>query len=294
MEWLTSIKSAIEYMEDNMTDSITPGMVADHVNMSTLYLQRGFQIITGYTLGEYMRNRKLYLAAVELKHSDTSVLDIALKYGYENQSSFDKAFSRFHGATPREVQKSGEIKTFLPMTINIQVNGGVSMNFKIEKKDVIKVVGFKRQFAAEDSYTTVPKFWDEMMAKYCSHICKGQAPEGDMETFIASHHVGEFGICLNGDTNTGAFDYLIAGYDMDSNENIPEEMFREIIPESTWAVFDCTMKTLQETNTKIWSEWLPGNTGYTVTGNYDIEWYDPQSPAGPDMHCQIWIPVKNA
>ena len=106
MEWLTIIKDAIEYMEQNLLTVTGPEEVAKHVHISTIYLQRGFQVLTGYTLGEYIRNRRLFEAGLKLTQTDEKVIDIALEYGYETPESFTKAFTRFHGTTPIEVRRN--------------------------------------------------------------------------------------------------------------------------------------------------------------------------------------------
>ena len=104
MEWLTSIRTAIDYMEEHLKDSISAQDVADQVYMSPFFLQRGFSLMTGYGIGEYIRNRRLYQAALDLKETDDKVIDIALQYGYETPESFTKAFSRFHSVTPSQAR----------------------------------------------------------------------------------------------------------------------------------------------------------------------------------------------
>ena len=93
MEWLTGIRTAIDYMEEHLTDDISAQDVADWVHISPFYLQKGFSLMTGYGIGEYIRNRRLYRAAVDLKETDDKVIDIAFRYGYETPESFTKAFS---------------------------------------------------------------------------------------------------------------------------------------------------------------------------------------------------------
>ena len=100
MEWLTCIRGAIDYMERHLTDDISAQDVADQVYLSPFFLQKGFSVMTGMGISEYIRNRRLYLAACELQNTDEKVIDIALRYGYETPESFTKAFTRFHGATP--------------------------------------------------------------------------------------------------------------------------------------------------------------------------------------------------
>lgn len=290
MEWLTSIKAAVDYMEDNLTEIRSPEEVADHINMSCMYLQRGFQILTGYSLGEYMRNRRLYLAAIELSSSETPIIDIAYKYGYETPASFDKAFSRFHGVTPMDIRKGrGSITSFLRLNISVAVKGGSSMQFRIENKKSIDVVGFQRTFNTETNYTDIPKFWDEILGKYASHLMKGEAPVGEMEEYVAAHHIGEFGICIE-ELSGGLFNYMIAGYY--NGDHVPEGMIVRRTDATSYAVFECTLSTLQDTNKAIWGEWLPGNSEYELSGDQIIEWYSPEGGYGDDQKCEIWYPVK--
>ena len=92
MEWLTSIRTAIDYMEEHLKDNISAQDVADQVCLSPFFLQRGFSLMTGYGIGEYIRNRRLYKAALDLKNTDDKVIDIAYDYCYETPESFTKAF----------------------------------------------------------------------------------------------------------------------------------------------------------------------------------------------------------
>lgn len=291
MDWLACLKEAIRYMEEHLTDIRSPEEVAEHVHVSCMYLQTGFRILTGYTLGEYMRNRRLYLAAVDLTDPAVSVLDTALKYGYETQASFDKAFVRFHGVTPKDIRRAkGAIRSFRPMNFSISVQGGEGMNFRIEKKDGLRLVGFQRVFDCENSYQTIPAYWDEIMDAYIPRLMKGLPPTDAMETYIAAHHIGEFGVCVDDIGMEDKFSYMIAGY---RDESEPPSPMKTIdIDAGEWAVFDCTLATLQSTNTQIWKEWVPGNAEYEPAGRYNIEWYSPEGEPGPAQQCQIWIPVR--
>ena len=94
MEWTECLRGAIAYMEKNLLEDIGPADVAEAVHISPFYLQHGFRMVTGYTLGEYMRCRRLYLAALDML-GEGSVLETAYKYGYDNPERFTKAFTRF-------------------------------------------------------------------------------------------------------------------------------------------------------------------------------------------------------
>ena len=131
MEWLTSIRGAVAYMEEHLTEDISLDDVARAVHLSPFFLQRGFSLLTGWGVGEYLRNRRLYEAALDLQKGSEKVIDIALRYGYETPESFTKAFARFHGATPTQIRAGATIRAFLPMTIQISVQGGSKMEPKI-------------------------------------------------------------------------------------------------------------------------------------------------------------------
>lgn len=294
MEWLTAIRKAIKYMEDEILTFKSPKEVAEYVHISPMYLQHGFQIMTGFTIGEYIRNRRLYLAATELVSTDTKIIDIALKYGYETPESFSKAFSRFHGVAPSRV-RSGQatIKSFLPLKINITIQGGSQMDYKVTKMFPFKVIGFQREFSFEEAYAEIPKFWDEISQKYTHSICAGNAPANNYERAFAENDIGEYGICID-DIGNGRFRYLIAG--KYCGGEVPEGMVLYEFPMGEWVVFECIgvlPEALQSLNTKIFTEWLPGNPEYEIAGNANVEWYERMNEnASQDYRSAIWIPVK--
>lgn len=293
MEWLTSIRTAIDYMEKHLEEDISAQDVANQVFMSQFFLQRGFSLMTGYGIGEYIRNRRLYRAALDLKNTDDKVIDIALRYCYETPESFAKAFSRFHGASPSQVRDGFPAKVFLPLTIKISVQGGNLMDYKIMSKDSFKVIGFQKEFDAETSYAEIPKFWNEIFSKYMNNVSVGKEPSNPCEKAVAENNIGEFGICID-DLGGGKFRYLIAG--RYNGGEIPDGMVLHEFPKNDWAVFDCTgplPAALQNVNTRIFKEWLPANPDYEFSGNANVEWYDSNGKSSDsDYHSAIWIPVK--
>lgn len=295
MEWLTAIRKAIAYMEDKLLTIASPEEAAAHVHISSMYLQRGFHIMTGFTMCEYIRNRRLYLAASELVNTNARIIDIALKYGYETPESFTKAFSRFHGAAPSQV-RSGQapFRSFLALNINITIQGGNQMNYKITKMLPLKVIGFEREFTFTEAYAEIPEFWDEIGDKYAMNIYAENPPANAYEKAIVDNCIGEYGICID-DIGKGRFRYLIAG--KYCGGEVPEGMALYEFPMCEWAVFDCIgaiPEALQSLNTKIFSEWLPGNPEYEIAGDANVEWYDciNGEKTDTDYHSAIWIPVR--
>lgn len=135
MNWITGMQNAINYIEDNITEEIDYPKVAKIAYSSSFHFQRVFSILCGFTLGEYIRYRRLSLAGEELASTNNKVIDIAFKYGYDTPESFTKAFTRFHGATPTAVRKLDAIpKSFNPLSIQLTMDGGEIMDYKIERK----------------------------------------------------------------------------------------------------------------------------------------------------------------
>lgn len=125
MEWSQRIQKALRYMEEHLLDDLTVDDVSSDVFSSKYNFQRVFHLVTGVTIGEYIRNRRLSLAGRDLQRTDSKVIDIALKYRYETSESFSKAFSRFHGISPSDVRMSAvKLKYFHPLVINVLVQGG--------------------------------------------------------------------------------------------------------------------------------------------------------------------------
>ena len=295
MEWVSAIREAIEYMEDELLAIKRPEEVAEHVHMSTMYIQRGFQVMTGFTIGEYIRNRRLYLAAMELCNSSDRVIDVALKYGYETPESFTKAFTRFHGASPTEIRKDRTaLRTFLPLRVSIYIQGGNSMDYTVERNEAFKVIGFSRDFSYETAYAEIPEYWNEVFSDYEESICKGKRSSDEKERAIIDNRIGEFGVCIEDIGQDGKFRYMIAGRYMGGN--IPSGMDVYELPGMDWAKFKCIgpmPEAMQTVNTQIWKEWLPGNSEYELAGKYNIEWYsEAGNPSDSDYQSSIWIPVK--
>lgn len=274
--WNEGITHAIAYIEDNLTNDIDINEIANKAYVSSFYFQKIFNVLCGFTVGEYIRNRRLSLAAQELCSTDIKVIDVALKYGYDSPDSFARAFTKFHGIRPSLAKGQGSnLNSFAPLKIKLTLEGGTMLEYKIVEKDQFTVMGKSRKFNTEISYDEIPKFWKEHMEREDAKIVCGM-----------------YGICMDSDGKN--FDYFIADNYIPWNE-IPEGYETKVIPASTWAIFPCRgalPKSLQDVNTKIWSEWVPSCKAYKVAGNYNIEMYTPLCENPEENYCEIWIPVE--
>lgn len=282
MNWVKIIEDAIEYIEGNITEELTVGRIAEEVNTSAFYFQRGFSMLCGYTVGEYVRMRRLSLAGEELLSSDVKVIDLAVKYGYDSPDSFTKAFTRFHGSTPTDVRRGGAmLKSFAPLHIKLTLDGGSTMEYRIEKKPAFKVMGVSKDFSYENANAEIPQFWNEVFM---------QAAERPV--------LGMYGVCFDEEMAGNEFRYMIAD-DYVKEQAEAKKLDVHEIKEHTWAVFPCRGAMplpLQEVNRKIFSEWLPASN-YEIAECYNIEYYsNPEDFTNgmqdPEYYAEVWIPVK--
>lgn len=289
MEWMQALRKSIDYMEQHLLEDIDTKDVAQSVNISLFYFQRGFQIVTGYSVKEYLRSRRMYLAALDLISRGDKIIDLAYRYGYETPESFTKAFTRFHGVSPSQLKgDASRIRPFLPLKVSITVQGGNDMNYEIETMETFQVIGFSRTFSMLDAYEKIPLFWNAYSQK-----CSQQAYSPAIFSVLDRCKVGEFGVCIDEDSRDGTFRYMIAGkYD---GSDVPEGMEVYTIPAATWAKFRCVGPmpgALQTVNTQIFKEWLPGNPHYEMAGRYNIEWYSYGDMQSMEYESGIWIPVR--
>lgn len=283
MNWIESISRAIEYIEKNLTEDLKIEDIASYSFISSFYFQKGFSIICGYGVGEYIKNRRLSMAGHEVLNTDKKIIDIAMEYGYDSADSFTKAFKRFHGCTPKEVRDNGAmIKEFAPLRVNLILKGGYTMEYKIEEKEAFKVVGLKESFKYESAEQDVPKLWKKFFMK--SAFSKINAK-----------------YALNIDTTMGndVFDYAI-GDDYNEEIKIPKDFEIIEIPKLTWAVFPCVGKaseSIRKINEKIFKDWLPNSNDYEIAAGYNIECYSnpkdyKKGVEDEKYYCEVWIPIK--
>ena len=289
MEWMELLDEAVNYIEDNLTESIDADSVAQKINVSSSYFQRAFQIFSGYTVGEYIRSRRLYLAATDIRSNDASVTDTAFKYGYETVEAFTKAFTRFHGNSPNKVKQTlGSIKVFLPLKLKITKFGGYEMDFVIETERDFTLIGFETAIPFNQGYDLCPKFWDEYKEKYLSKL----DDKSQISQAIIDNDIGEFAICSDEYTDEN-FRYIIAG--RYKGGNVPEGMVLKHFDDMTWIKFKCIGPmpgALQALNTKVWDEWVPNCKKYELIGNANIEWYAMGDIKSKDYESGIWLPIK--
>lgn len=294
MEWIESIRKTIDYAETHLLEEISIETISKVVSISPYYLQKGFKILTGYTIAEYIRNRRLYLSALEVISNKKKIIDIAYRYSYDTPESFAKAFTRFHGVSPNQLRKRPDkIKIFLPLKVKISIQGGNDMDYIVEKMEKFKLIGFEREFYYETAYQEIPKFWNEISQRYLTPLMMGKKPENEIEKAICNcEDMGEFGVNID-DVGNDKFRYIIAG--KYTGGEVPEGMVTYELPCVEWAKFSCKgpmPEALQTLNTKLFNEWLPGNPDYKMGIGVVIEWYTQGDMTSVDYESGLWLAVN--
>ncbi|HEX2944337.1 MAG TPA: AraC family transcriptional regulator [Clostridia bacterium] len=293
MDWLDRMNGAMDYIEGHLASDINYEEAARIACCSTYHFQRMFSFITDVPLSEYIRRRRLTLAAFELQEKSTKVIDIALKYGYDSPNSFARAFQSLHGVTPSSARDSGvQLKAYPRMSFHITIKGDVEMDYRIEQKGAFRVYGVETIIDAtdENNFMEIPDFWRKCTQNGTIRmLSEVEAP------------VGQNGLCkLNSvlcyrNTGGNTFPYMIGLVDLDNEIKAPDGLAAADIPACTWAIFrseEHGFEDLSEKVQTVWKrvfpEWFP-TSGYEHAGSAELEMT--YSIGGGRLYTEVWIPV---
>ncbi len=162
MEWIERLNNTMDYIENHLTDTIDYEQLGRIACCSAYHFQRMFTYMAGATLSEYIRRRKMSLAAVDLQGGDAKVIEIAAKYGYNSPTAFNRAFQAVHGIAPSAVKNEGvSVKSFPPLTFQITVKGAEELTYHIETKDAFRIIGVSAPLhqEIEKNFSIVPDMW---------------------------------------------------------------------------------------------------------------------------------------
>ncbi|WP_379137957.1 GyrI-like domain-containing protein [Paenibacillus sp. sgz500958] len=280
MDWVSRMNEAINYIEDHITEEIAYSEVAKVACYSAYHFQRLFSFITEVSLPEYIRRRRLTLAAFELQSSNIKVIDLALKYGYDSPEAFARAFQNIHGTTPTAARHAGtKLKAFPRMSFQLSIKGVAEMNYRIEEVDPFTIVGVKNRINTEHAFEIVPPLWRDAR--------ESGVFEQLWEIRNVGHKVrGILGVCANGEFGKNEeFDYILG---ITSDEIPPEGMVKMDFPQATWAVFEAegSPNHIQDIWKRLYTEWVPVSS-YDLAYLPTIECYLPIE----DNKNELWVPV---
>ncbi|KOP75812.1 AraC family transcriptional regulator [Bacillus sp. FJAT-21351] len=287
MDLLRNMNRALHYIEENLTNDIDFREVARLALCSEYHFKRMFSFLAGITLSEYIRRRRLTLAAFELKDSNIKVIDVAIKYNYSSPDSFTRAFQNLHGITPSEAKKNGSsLKAFPKMTFQLSIKGGNEMNYRIEEKEAFHIVGIKERVPIifHGVNPKIAAMWESLNDETIRKL-KELSNVTPLGLLSASVNFSEGRM-----EEKGQLDHYIG---VATTKDCPDHLVQLEVPAGTWAVFEAVgpfPDTLQDVWGRIYSEWFPSSNYEQVEGP-EILWNEHKNVTSPTFKSEVWIPV---
>ncbi|MNI06472.1 Transposon Tn10 TetD protein [compost metagenome] len=288
MNVLENMNDALSYIEDHLTEEIDFKEVARRALCSEYHFKRMFSFLAGVPLSEYIRRRRLTMAAFELQQNQLRIIDVALYAGYSSPDAFTKAFQLFHGVTPSEARAgSPSLKSFPRMTFQLTIRGGSEMNYRIEEKEAFRIVGLKKRVPIQFSGVN-PEIAAMAQSLNLQMIAElKQLSNTDPAGIIsASVNFSEGRM-----EEKGELDHYIG---VATTLEGPEPYAQLEVAASTWAVFEAVgpfPDTLQNIWGRIYSEWFP-SSNYELVEGPELLWNESQDTTSPTYRSEIWIPVQ--
>ena len=294
MNLLDRMNTVIDYVETHITDEIKIDILAQLAYCSSFNFQRMFSFTTDMSIVEYIRRRRLSLAALELQNGDAKVIDVALKYGYDSPVSFAKAFRLLHGVTPSEAKKSNvSLKMFPRMTFQIIIKGVNQMEYRIVKTQSFKVFGIEG-IISSDKFSSVGEMWRECQnnGKYDKlALDAGIAKFSQHDNMFVKDMCRVHGLMNYKQMNSTDFAYMLCSFLTQESQANGYEIFE--VPETIWAVFPAELnnwnvgEAIEKFNRTFYSEWLP-TSEYEKADSPEFEMYGGTPEKG---YIEFWMPI---
>jgi AraC family transcriptional regulator len=277
MDVLKRMNAALDYIEEGLREEVDMDKIARIVCCSANHFQRLFSFMTGISLTEYIRRRRLTAAGLELQKSDTKIIDLALKYGYSSPDSFARAFERMHGVIPSMARDTGIIlKSYPKMIFYIAIKGDVGMDYKIVEKEAFELIG---KGIMVNSDNVGKKAWELWQQCQNDGTCKRLREVSGSEL--------SYGVTCYSHLDNETWSYHLA-YDNKARLSESHGDFEVLrIPAHTWVVFESRLpfnEAINELWGRAYSEWFP-SSGYTDLGGPEMEVYYPDK-------IELWISIK--
>ena len=288
MTWYERMNKAIDYIEENLCSDIDFEKIAKIVCQSPVSFQRTFSIVTDISVFEYIRRRKMTLAAFDMQNSNEKVIDTAFKYGYESPEAFARAFKEIHGASPSNARKYGlPLKAFPRIAFLLSIKGDAVMEYRIESKEAFSVYGIEGVFTTDDgkNLKDIPMFWQECME------------DGRFDKLVKSTNESLsriHALCDYRKTGGNTFPYMLFAY---RSIGCDTDGFTQVeVPAATWAIFKSEKHTQEQTSSviqslvkRIYTDWLP-TASYAKIDGYELELYFVSDI--DKYYAEIWIRVE--
>lgn len=286
LDALTTVQSAIDFIEEHLDEKVAVATVAQHAGFSEFHFHRIFISIIGESVSSYQRRRRLSRAAGQLKNTALAVAKIAADAGFDSQEAFTRAFKALFGSTPALYRKGVGLfameKPRLTKETILHLNGGLTMQPQIRTFPGAHIVGMADGFNP-DTTVHIADLWRRFLP-----ACHAQNLDLNLS----------YGVCMAEHTEVAkepgeSFIYM-AGVPVPTTAHTPPAMVSFDIPEGKYAVFTHkgSIKDFPKTVKYIWSTWIPENKHlYREAPDFELydERFDPRTESG---EVDIYIPVN--
>ncbi|NLN07189.1 MAG: AraC family transcriptional regulator [Firmicutes bacterium] len=284
---LNEFNQVINYIEEHLTDDLSLAEISRYAGVSDYHFRTIFYYLSGYTLSEYIKKRKLSEAGLDLLHGE-KVTDVALKYGYQSVDGFTRAFKKWSGLLPSEVIKKGTSKVFPKISFALTIRGGIDMEFRIEEKPAFNLVGVSK--CVHMQFRGI----NQEIVKLAESITDAQKAEMHALQNLEPYEIvnASYEADANFLREEGYLTHLIGV--LTTKEQVSDRLEKVPVAAGTWAVFPNEgpfPSTLQETMAKIYSEWLP-SSGYEVINAPVFSFTKMDKEKKAYAYSEVWIPVR--
>ncbi len=242
-----------KYIDEHLEEKIEYSKLSKMMGVSEYTMRRIFSLLTNQSLPEYIRKRRLSNAGYDLYQSKSKIMDIAIKYQYDNATSFSRAFSKFHGIKPSEVNKKTKLKNFPRIIFNEKVKLPEGIDYKIKTLDEMTFYGIGIKANNQTIGKLAPKFFQESRKKY-------ESTYGDIEYAMVTYQKLDREQCN--------------GYYILYQKKI-KEFQKVVIPKGKWLIFRISSyneKEIQKVSQQFYCEFLPSSK-YNLRSDPELEYY---------------------
>jgi AraC family transcriptional regulator len=287
---IASLNRLIDYIEDHLAENLDIAELSRSLGTTEYHLRRMFSSLSGIPLSEYVRRRRMTVAAGAVL-GDGDLLDIAVRYGYGSTEAFVRAFRAVHGISPGDARRSGGPLRIQPqLRFRLSVEGNIPMDTRITDKAAFRLIGYT---------TRVPLIHEGINPHIQSYIAS--LPASEHQRLKELGNIQPTGLLqvsadVDADYTEGSELTYLHGVAVSVGTPVPEDLDTMDVPEGTWAVFRSEgphPDTLQATWAATATDWFPSNPWRLRPGPSIVSVLD-RSPDFSTATCELWLPVERA
>jgi AraC family transcriptional regulator len=288
---ISALNKLVDLVEEHLAEELDVGALARRSGTTEYHLRRMFSSLAGMPLSEYVRRRRMTVAAAEVVRGEEDLLGIAVRHGYGSAEAFGRAFRSVHGAAPGEVRRDGgPLRTQPQLRFRLSVEGSTPMDTRITDRPAFRLIGHAAR---------VPLIHQGVNPHIQRHIAALPVEEhGRLKALSAAEPHGLLQVTddLAQDAAEGSELTYLHGVAVPEDASVPGDLDVVEAPAGTWAVFRSSgphPQALQDTWAATATEWFPSNPWRLRPGPSIVavlERADDFSTAT----CELWLPVEPA